>query len=197
MDDFDNALSALGTKPATASSTASMRADVAAPMGPDRGAMAREIAATSHDLQTKNLDPQSAELLRGHLADMQRQFAGVSQPAAGQPAQVPGEPVRIRISQFDAPKDDFDNALSALTAPAAASAPEAPKQPHWNDHTNPLVDTAVHELSALGSSFESGYAGLYAGAKTLIQTGDKDKALNDATNAINDWQQKEIGRAHV
>ena len=195
MDDFDNALSSLGVKPAAApvaSNTGNMQADIAAPMGPDRGAMAREIAATSHDIQTKNLDPQSAELLRGHLADMQRQFAGASQPAAGQPAQVPGEPPRIRMGQYDAaPKDDFDNALKALTDAPANSAVGADKPTaHWNDRTNPVSDLVANQVSSLGSTIAGGYAGLYSGAKTLYQTGDKDKALDAAVDTINNVKQQ-------
>lgn len=55
---------------------------------------------------------------------------------------------------------------------------------------SPGFDFVANQVSSLGSTIAGGYAGLYRGAKTLIKTGDKDKALADAVAAVEDTQKQ-------
>ena len=49
---------------------------------------------------------------------------------------------------------------------------------------SPGFDFIANQASSVGSTIAGGYAGMYKGLKTLLQTGDKDKALAEAVSAI-------------
>lgn len=59
-----------------------MAAQVAEPMGFDVASGRRELAATRNDLQTKQLDPASRQMLEAHAADLERAIAQAGTPAA-------------------------------------------------------------------------------------------------------------------
>jgi len=189
MDDFANALSALGVggnaAPANTapgySTEPQMRAAVGGGMGADPQAALREINATQSQLASaKNLDPASRQMLLDHVTEMHRQLTGI--PGAAAASQSPTQ------ASVDS---DFSNALDALSKPAQA-APAAPAPgaaPNNGAITTPFSELVANQASSLGSTVAGGYAGLYQGAKTLLQGGGTDKALNDAVNAIHETEQ--------
>jgi hypothetical protein len=190
MDDFTNALSALGVapaapKPAGYANEGQMRTSASGDMGADPQAAIREINTTQKQMAASpNLDAASRKMLQDHIAEMGRQLKNIPDASASTAALA---------------DDDFSGALAHLNAPAPAqpqSAPApsalietgAPADPHA-PITSPAFDLAANQASALGSTVAGGFGGLYSAGKTLLKGGSLDDAVNAGAKTVQDVQQ--------